>query len=267
MPGMLTRATLTAILLAAAPASAQQSAPEPVRLNYAGYAGGLALFTIQADLDIAPQSYRAQVAFQLTGWVGALFHAASSTRVDGRFEGANAVPRELFSSGHVRGQPRVTQIDWLDGSPRVMQLEPPVEKDRDPVPAADQANTIDGLSAMAVLLHQVSTTGRCEASANSFDGRRLTRLSAQTVGVEVLEETDRSSFHGPALRCDIEGRLLAGFQHDDGEAATREPMRGSAWFARLAPGEMPAPVRIVFHNRRLGDATMYLVQPTETAEH
>ena len=262
MPQMPTRATLAALLLAAFPAAAQPSAP--VQLRFAGYAAGMELFSIQAELAITPESYRVQVSYALTGVVGALFHAASSTRVDGRFQDGRPVPRELFSTGHVRGQPRVTQIDWRDGNPLVLQLVPPVEKDRDPVPAAEQAHTIDALSAMAALVRTVDATGRCEGRSTTFDGRRLTELTASTAGEEVLPQTGRSSFQGPALRCDIEGRLLAGFQHDSGEAMTREPMRGSAWFAPLTPGGLAVPVRIRFENRRFGDATIYLAQPPQT---
>ena len=93
---------------------------------------------------------------------------------------------------------------------------------------------------------------------NTFDGRRLSSLEAHTVGEEVLPKTDRSSFEGPALRCDFEGRQLGGFVHDDDLNVLRRPQHGSAWFASLAPGAPPVPVRITFSTRILGAATMYL---------
>ena len=250
--------------LLALPAMAQpvqgEAQPGPVRLNYAAYSNGLNVVDLQATVALSPQAYRMQLSYHLTGVIGAFFHGEFSTTVDGRFQGNRAEPREMFSTGHMRGEMRVTQIDWRDGNPVVMQLVPPTEAERDPVPPEAQAHTIDGLSAMAALLHQVATTGRCEGGANTFDGRRLSLVEAHTVGEEMLEETSRSIFHGTALRCDFEGRQLAGFVRDQDQSALRRPQRGSAWFARLVPGQPPVPVRITFQTRGFGPATMYLTE-------
>ncbi len=255
---MFTRAALAAALFAAAPAFAQTAQTGTARLSYAAYAGGFEAMDLEAAMALTPQSYRVQVAYHLTGVVGVLMHGEATTTVDGRFQGAAAVPRTLVSTGRFRGQPRVTEIDWRDGSPTVVQLQPPVEQEREPVPPAAQAHTVDSLSAMALLLHQVAASGRCEGAMTTFDGRRLSSLTARTVGEETLPPTGRSSFQGTALRCDFEGRQLAGFFRDADQAALRQPQYGSAWFARVQPGGLPVPVRITFHTRQFGDATMYL---------
>ncbi len=126
------------------------------------------------------------------------------------------------------------------------------------MPVALWANTVDNLSAMAALLHDVATIGRCDGSRRVFDGRRLSRIAAGTVGVEALPETDRSVFHGPALRCDFSGTLLAGFKYEDNRARAARPQRGVAWFAPLRPGGPPVPVRVRFATPFFGDATLYL---------
>ena len=243
------------LALLAAPAAAQ---PAPQHLSYEAYADGLNVMDVEADLAISPQTYRLKVSYHLTGVVSVFVNAESMTTVDGRFQGDTPVPRELFSAGQLRGQQRVTQIDWQNGRPIISQLVPPVEAERDPVPANEQAHTVDTLSAMASLLHQVALSGRCEGALNTFDGRRLSSIAAHTVGEEVLPKTERSSFQGPALRCDFEGRQLGGFVHDEDISVLRRPQLGSAWFASLAPGEPPVPVRITFRTRAFGAATMYL---------
>ena len=111
---------------------------------------------------------------------------------------------------------------------------------------------------MASLLHQVASSGHCEGALNTFDGRRLSSIEAHTVGEETLPKTDRSMFEGPALRCDFEGRQIGGFVHDEDAAVLRRPQHGSAWFASLAPGAAPTPVKITFANRVLGATTVYL---------
>ncbi len=250
------QARFAAILaLMAAPAAAQ---PAHQQLTYSAYADGLNVMDVEADVAVSQDNYRLKVSYHITGLIGVFVNAESTTTVDGRFQGDTPVPRELFSAGRLRGRQRVTQIDWQNGRPIVSQLVPPVEAERDPVPADEQAHTVDTLSAMASLLHQVALSGRCEGALTTFDGRRLSSIEAHTVGEEVLPKTERSSFEGPALRCDFEGRQLAGFVRDEDINVLKRPQHGSAWFASLAPGEPPVPVRIAFQTRVMGPTTMYL---------
>ncbi len=252
------RTCLAAALLALFGPLPARADDAPVQLAYSAYSKGLNVMDMQASLAISPASYRMQVSYRMTGLVGVLVHADATTTVDGRFRGETAEPRELFSAGHVYGKKLVTQIDWQNGKPILSQLVPPVDEERDPVPADQQLHTIDSLSAMAALLRRLSATGRCEGAATTFDGRRLSQIDVRTAGEEVLKPTGRSSFQGAALRCDFEGRQLAGFIHDADEAVLRRPQHGSAWFARLTPGSPLVPVRITFETRQFGAATMYL---------
>ena len=229
------------------------------RAHYAGYAKGFNLFDLDVAVGFEQEAYRFQLSFRTSGLVGALFHAEGTTTVDGRFNGMRPVPRELLSQGRFRGEPHMTQIDWQSGMPKLVQMVPPAEPDREAVPPNEQAQTVDTLSAIAGLLHQVSTKGNCESYTRTFDGTRLSEFSARTVGQEVLEPTGRSSFQGPALRCDVTGRMLAGFMPDDDREEIAKPKRGSAWFAQLQPGAPFVPVRIVFYtlDGSVG-ATLYL---------
>ncbi len=255
---MLLRTLFACCLLASASARAEDAA---VQAAYAGYAKGLNLFDIDLAVTLRPADYRLRVAFRLVGVLGALVHADGATVVDGRFAGGGALPRELFSSGQFRGAPHVTQIDWRDGSPKVTQMLP-VETDRESVPDSEQAHTIDALSAIALVLHRVNETGTCEAAARTFDGVRLAEFAARTAGTETLAPTGRSSFQGQALRCDVTGRMTGGFMRDGDQTELRRPKQGSAWFARLQPGQPLIPVRIVFYTEEGSpSATLYLAPP------
>ena len=105
------------------------------------------------------------------------------------------------------------------------------------------------VSRLAARLHGIAPTIFAEMSA----------LAVRTVGQEVLEPTPRSSYSGPALRCEIEGRLLAGFRADASREEAARPRRGSAWFARLHPDGPMVPVRFTFEAPFAGAATAYLV--------
>ncbi len=109
---------------------------------------GLNILNLQTALVLHPADYRLQVTYHHAGIVGALVDGDATITVDGRLAGGHAEPRETFSTGCLRGNPRVTQIDWQDGSPKVVQMVPPVETERDPVPVADQAHSpYQGLAA------------------------------------------------------------------------------------------------------------------------
>ena len=255
------RYILAALLLCCPTHARAQAVREPVRAHYAAYSTGLNVLRLDAEFAVNPRDYRVHLTYRTAGTVGMLIHAEQDTTVEGAFIGDRPAPRRFFSSGHLRGRPRVTQINYPRGQPEIRILIPPNEEEREPVPAADQAGTIDSLSAMAQLVRQVNASGRCEGHSRTYDGRRLAELSARTVGQETLEPSGRSSFSGPALRCDFEGRQLAGFKLDADRNAAQRPRRGSAWFAATAPGGPMIPVRMTFETDVIGSMIMYLAAP------
>lgn len=230
---------------------------QPVSAHYAAYSAGLNVLRLDAELAIGPRDYRVHLTYHTAGAVGALVRAEQDTTVEGAFVGDRPVPRRFHSFGHFR----LTQIDYPRGQPEIRALTPPNEEEREPVPSADQAGTIDSVSAMAQLVRQVNATGRCEGHSRTYDGRRLAELTARTAGREALEQTSRSSFAGPALRCDFEGRQLAGFRLDADRTSAQRARRGTAWFAATTPGGPMIPVRIQFETDYIGSLVMYLASP------
>jgi len=260
------RHLVAALILLCCPVAARaQAAREPAReavhAHYAAYSTGLNVLRLDVEFAVNPRDYRVHLVYRTAGTVGVLIHAEQDTTVEGTFAGDRPAPRRFFSYGHLRGHPRITQIDYPKGQPEVRTLTPPNEEEREPVPAAEQAGTVDSLSAMAQLVRQVNATGRCDGRSRTYDGRRLAELSARTAGQEALEPTGRSSFAGTALRCDFEGRQLAGFKLDADRTAAQRPRRGSAWFAATTPGGPMIPVRMQFETDLIGSVTMYLTAP------
>jgi hypothetical protein len=249
--GAMLKAAAVLLALSATPVLA-------VEAHYEAYAAGLNVIDMDADFDVRPETYRVRLEFRTVGGLRLFLSSDISSQVEGRFDGTRPAPTRFFSSGVLRGQPRVTQIDYTGGQPAVRQLQPPNETEREPVAPEAQRNTVDTLSAMAELMHQINTTGRCEGKVTTFDGRRLSVLEARTEGEQALEPTGRSSFAGPTLRCAFVGRQLGGFMLDEDRATLARPQVGTAWFASIVPGGPKIPVRIAFHTRWFGEATMYL---------
>lgn len=254
---VLHRAIAFALLTWAAAGAARAATFD---VHYVAYAAGFRVLDITGSISLDARGYKVDLDFRTVGLFGLLVDGSSHTTARGVWQGAATVPALYDSRGRWDGQVRQTTIDYQDGQPVIRALLPANDREREPVAAALQANTLDSLSAMAALLRVVQTTGSCDGAARIFDGRRLSQIWVRTGGPEVLPASARSMFQGPTLRCDFEGRLLAGFKYGDDRARAARPQRGSAWLASMSVGGPMLPVRIRFSTRFFGDATMYLAR-------
>jgi hypothetical protein len=251
-------AGLIGLLLPSAAFAQPASVPSAMQLRYETYAAGIPVAQVESGFRFGPWTYQMTLGYHTTGLVGFLFRGHQLDQVDGGWNGRLAAPSLFVGRGEWRGVNRLAEIEYRQGSPVVRALVPPNTDEREPVPEALQAGSIDTLSALAELIHVVADTGRCETAVRTYDGRRAVEIEAHTVGEEVLEATSRSSFAGKALHCDFSGRMLSGFKFGDDRERDGRPMHGSAWLAPVMPGGRPLPVRMTFETRWFGDAVMYL---------
>jgi hypothetical protein len=256
IPGLLSLATTPT-------ASAQVA---QVQLAYDTYAAGLQVMQMRASFGLGPWNYRIAVDYHTTGLVGLLYRGHQTNSVRGNWQDEHADPLEFLGVGIWHGQQRRTLIDYDRGIPEVRDLEPPQETEREAVPTDLQRHTLDTLSALAQLMRKVEHAGSCETEAHTYDGRRVLDVVAHNAGSETLGATGRSIFSGPTLRCDFEGRELAGFLIGEDDEEHRRPLHGSAWLAPMLPGAPPLPVRIASQTRWFGWATMYLTEATQRPE-
>jgi len=233
-------------LLLILPCVARAAAPDAtINLRYQAYAHGFAILAMDVTLATGPHSYALTLSYRTTGLARFLFPGEQNDAVAGVW----------------RGHARQTEISYQNQRPTVVRLISPGTREREPVPPALQIGTEDTLSALAQLVRRVDTSTTCDTSARIYDGRRLSEINARTVGMETVAATQRSIFVGPALRCDFEGHMLAGFLLDDNRAEMQRPLHGSAWFAAIE-GSPPLPVRLQFETRWFGDVTMFLTAAT-----
>lgn len=229
-----------------------------LELTYRAYAAGFATLDFTVDLDLAPDRYDITLAYRTVGAAGFLFPGHATVTAHGIWAHDGAAPRSFASQARWRGRSYDVLIAYPGGVPLVEHLVPSEAKRREPVPAAARRNTIDTASAIALLLERMAKGGKCRLAARVFDGRRLMELNARPAGTTDLGVTLRSFFHGKAERCDVTGKMLAGFFHSDGPAERRRLTHGVAWFARPAAGYPLLPVRIAFSARWFGTSLVYL---------
>ena len=264
---IMRRMAVTAFGLAfsstAAGASAQVT---QAQLAYDTYAAGIEVMQMQAHFGLGPWNYRIDLDYHTTGLVGLLYRGRQTNTVRGTWHDDLAARRSSSAKGVWRGHERRTLIGYDHGLPQVRELQPPQETEREPVPQELQRHTMDTLSALAQLMRRVEHDHTCETEVRTYDGRRVLDVAAHTGGPERLDPTGRSIFSGPALRCDFEGRELAGFLLGEDDPEHRAPLHGSAWLAPFPPGAPALPVRISFQTRWFGVATMYLTSAAPAGE-
>ncbi len=260
------RLAVTAFGLACLATTAAQAQVAQVQLDYDTYAAGIEVMQMQAYFGLGPWNYHINIDYHTTGLVGLFYRGRQTNSVPGTWNDDEAAPHEFSGEGVWRGHERRTLIAYDHGVPQVKELQPPQETEREPVPPEMQRHTMDTLSALAQLMRRVQKDHTCETEVHTYDGRRVLDVVAHTGGPERLDPTSRSSFSGATLRCDFEGRELAGFLLGEDDAEHRSPLRGSAWLGPVLPGGPPLPVRIAFQTRWFGWATMYLTAATERPE-
>ena len=248
-------------------ASASQALRGSAEISYEGFVAGVHVTNMRVGAELAPQGYKMGIDFHVVGVVGAMLHAQNLALTQGIWQGDRAVPLSYDSQGLFRGNPRKMQIEYPGGQPRIIASILPSSEPREPVPEAMQHDSIDDLSAIAYLLRAVATTGRCEGKARLYDGLRASEVSAVTVGMETLPAESRSVFSGPALRCDLVGRQVAGFPKDAGpDDMLRRTQHSSVWLAQMLPGVPPVPVLMSIEVRFLGHMTIYVTEAHEGAK-
>ena len=267
---MRTLASLLLALLLPQTALGAESPRTLTALTYVTYVAGLTVMTMAADVELRGDSYRVDLASRTAGAYGVMFRGETRSSALGSFvsggqAGGLVAPLRYAVAGHWRGTARHTLMDYANGVPSVLRMQPPNESEREQIAPALQRETVDTISAAALLMRRVTDSGRCEGEARTFDGRRLSQVGVRSAGWETLPRDDRSSFAGPALRCDFEGELLAGFMLDSDRAAAARPQKGSAWLARPIEGAPILPVRLRFEARWIGSATMYLTSASSNA--
>jgi len=243
-------------LLLLLPAAAQA---QSLRAHYEVHAAGMVIMELEARFDLGLAVYGVETRLRTRGLAAVFASGEQVSRVEGGWNGAAALPARYLSEGTWRGNPRRIALDWQERSPRVLELLPPETNEREPIPEAMRRGTTDVLSAVATLARRVGAERHCDGGAQVFDGRRVSEYAARSEGWEAIPRW-RGGWSGSALRCGFEGRLLAGFRHDQDRTQAAETQRGTAWIASPYPGAPAIPVRIDMRTRWFGSAIAVLLR-------
>lgn len=178
MPISFRAGAAAAFLLATASAGAARAEQAAFDFTVAGFPIG----SIATSATQSGTRYSATADIDATGLVGFFtsffFHGKSSgsvkpdgTVVPSRFEAQSKSSRAI----------RQTTIDWKNGKPVSVSIEPPRSDNADP---AEQGGTLDPVSAAFRLLRDVPKAEACGVTVDMFDGSRRSRLQVGPGRVE-----------------------------------------------------------------------------------
>lgn len=247
---------LAAVLLLTLPAAA---GAQTLRASYEVHAAGMVVMELEARIEMTELAYRIETALRTRGLASIFASAEQVTRSSGSFGIGLASPAAFVSEGTFRGRPRRLALEWQGGDPRVLELSPPETEEREPVSEAERRGTMDVLSLFAAIGRQAARNGQCDATAPLFDGRRRSEMTVSGRQQERIPPW-RNAWHGVAMRCDYEGRQVAGFRRDQDRAEATRPQRGTAWIAAPYPGAPAVPVRVDIPTRWFGTVTAVLLR-------
>lgn len=257
---MYRAAPLILLLCLASPGAAPRVAA--AQLRYTTYVVAVPVVDAVLTIDPAAPAYRTALSFHTVGIANLFANSLVEDRVSGRFDADLAAPTDFTSQVRLRGEDRFVGMTWRDGTPVVTALTPGTDEAREEVPAALRAHTLDPLSALTRWLRLTDQTGKCDASSQTYNGRRLQLFAMRAAGEDDIPASNRSSFAGRALRCDFTERTLAGFRLDSRRADEARERHGTVWLARVIPGAPRLPVRVSVETPWFGDATIYLTAAT-----
>ncbi|MFC0510790.1 DUF3108 domain-containing protein [Asaia spathodeae] len=229
---------------------------------YRVYNHGLHVVDATADYRLTDGGYGIRTTIHAGGLLSMFLRMDIQSTAQGHFDHDHVQPTGYESAGYSRGKHRNVVLNYANDTPQIVALDPK-ESDREAVPQSDLSHAMDTLSAMAYLLENVRHTGKCDGSAQVFDGLRLSAMTSHGPFKAAVPSSFGQKFTGEALRCDFVGQQEAGFIKDSSHLdVMKAPHPGAAWFQNL-PGVGLTAVRIEFEHPKLGPMIAVLDrQPT-----
>lgn len=231
------------VLAALLPVSAA-AAEEPVslRLTYDAHIGGVRVMSIAALARFAAGAYDLEVASRTVGVVGWVGDWKGNSFTKGAVAEGGLRPASHRADSMWRNEPRFVELTYGADRSVSVSADPPPDKDgREPVPEAMTRGTVDTLTAIMGLVRSFGADGKCAGAYPAFDGRRRYDIQIEDAGEAVLEPSSYSAYAGPARKCRVTTRRVAGYWKGRGNDAAEQ--QGFVWMAPVLAGRPPVPVR------------------------
>lgn len=210
-------------LWGAAPVAARANTYK-FEIAYDIYAGGMHLIDITQQFQMSDTAYSSTLVAKPTGFFSKIVPWEGRYSTTGIVKSGQLIPSrhektsrwgnerdETIMVFNANGQlTRMTDNDWING-----KAKPPA-KDITPDPALTN-NAVDLVTAVLQMLQHAQDSGvqtkqACQSTNTVFDGKRRFAMQFTDLGKSTLDKSKYNAFSGPARRCQIEIKPLAGFK-------------------------------------------------------
>lgn len=247
-------------------------AAERTSMTYDIHLGGMNVAQANMILSLDKGEYTMDSDVRTRGLAATLTGYSTTARSVGSLmvRDGTARPRTHISNSTWRGKDRSVDIAYgpIDSPPRIAVSPEPVEDEREPVPEAARAGTVDPMSGALILMLNAATQATTNADTDTpsalpvpiFDGRRLYSLA---VGDMTPRQVRSDAYVGAGWEAVMTYERQGGASSRrsmfsrDGDRKTGEAT------VHLAPGAqfglpMPVPVRIQVDTESFGSLIVSL---------
>lgn len=165
-------ALCAALALALAAASPTHAASEDATFDF--YVSGIPVGKMSLDTSQTAASYTSRSRIEAAGVLGALLTFTYDGVSSGRIASDGSIVPDSFRARSISpGTDRRSSIDWKNGAPASVTVDPPRKHPPDPT---QQAGTLDPISAAFAILRDRPADRLCDKTLTVFDGSRVSRL-------------------------------------------------------------------------------------------
>lgn len=258
MPVIIFSAALALGAQGATPAHATGTAAASKHLQsmtYEVYAGGINAVTAKLDVGFeSKERYSVSLAAKTKGFLGSLVPWSGTFESHGWHMGQGKNRPEIHKSTAIwREDHDMKEYTYTkDGTFKgLKEIEAGKDVSKKEIDSELTQGTTDILSATLEVMEAMASTGKCEGSAEVFDGARRFELVFSHEAEEILEATDYNVYQGPSARCIVEVKPVAGkwYEKPRGWLSIQEQGREkgtmpTVWMARMDENSPAVPVKV-----------------------
>lgn len=254
----------TACFAAAAaltPAFAEEAAPPPIATSAAAaspnanqiqlmwmvYVSGIRIGAVGLKSQFVPGSYASVSNLKTGGLVGAFYDAKIEANAAGLLVPMGLRPTQ-YNADATSDKRQITQLRYTANAVQLF-ADPSYNKKKWLVPDELKLNTLDPVSAMTFAISGISVSEQrpCGDTLRVFDGARRYDVEFRFIK-EVNLKADEDGYGGPAVKCEVIYKQIAGFKPTVNQGKKTYPIY--VWgvpFETTGPGPIKrfvVPVRI-----------------------
>ena len=230
----LTVAACTTALLATTTLfthAAISQSQERADLTYNVYIGSSKMFKIGFQTTLTKKSYHARMKLKPKGLAKLFANVSMEMNVSGKVLKDRIKPEKFTFYRKKKKRKRTSKVKWLTAAlPAISRSYSVSSSKQANILKAINPNVLDPLSAF-LRLGITDAKAPCGKSQRVFDGGKVYDLKFKFLGKSHFNSGNRGTYRGPAFKCRISHKPVAGYSRKDLRKAKANQAVFIVWFA------------------------------------